>query len=485
MSPKKKKEETKPKPIDLKLTLENFGPLRKAEVELKPMTIFIGPNNSGKSYTATMIYALLRSVERAHLRPADPVRSFQSWESDARAVNTAWKSLARLCENGPPSELDEGTVAELAQVFAKPLGEELKREIGRCWPPAGGQLNRAGTEHFRLDVRSEPLSFVYPQHSNALQIRPPQGPVRAPERMMELLGPLTRGASPMPGDMDRYMHLADIGSAMLFSAFDRAAYYIPASRVGILRTYRAMTASALDRLEWNGHSQPGAHLAGVDLDLHRHLSDLPQTPGPEPFPRIAAEMARELIGGEVSLMWIDKGLPPNILIRVGGREIGDDIKIERASSGDCSLIPIMLFNLFRLRQGDLLIIDEPEAHLHPGNQSILAKYLVRLVRAGVNLIITTHSEYLLSRLSNFVMLEGIKKDRRKELGAAFGFGEDDYLAKEEVGVYRFKYDRRSKAYITAPEEPTIEGIGQDEFGEVDSALYEEEIRLENEVVKKT
>ena len=27
MSPKKKKKETKPKPLDLKLTLENFGPL--------------------------------------------------------------------------------------------------------------------------------------------------------------------------------------------------------------------------------------------------------------------------------------------------------------------------------------------------------------------------------------------------------------------------------------------------------------------------
>ena len=62
MSPKKKKKPTKPKPIDLKLTLENFGPLRKAEVDLKPMTIFIGPNNSGKSYVAMMFYSLFHSL---------------------------------------------------------------------------------------------------------------------------------------------------------------------------------------------------------------------------------------------------------------------------------------------------------------------------------------------------------------------------------------------------------------------------------------
>ena len=88
MSPKKEKK-TKPKPLDLKLTLENFGPLRKAEIDLKPMTIFIGPNNSGKTYAATMIYSLFQSVERAYLRPGSPSRFFKSWESDAKAVLTA------------------------------------------------------------------------------------------------------------------------------------------------------------------------------------------------------------------------------------------------------------------------------------------------------------------------------------------------------------------------------------------------------------
>jgi len=473
MSPRKKKK-AKPKPIDLKLTLENFGPLRKAEIDLKPMTIFIGPNNSGKTYTATMIYALLRSVERANLRPGDPIRSFQSWESDAKAVNTAWKrwkSLARLRENGLPRKLDKGTVVELAQVFAKPLAEQLNREIRRCWPPAGGPLNRAGTKHFQLDFHSEPLSFIHEQDSRSLQIRPPKEPVKTPEGMMELLSPLMRGESPAPDQMDKYMRLADIGSPVLFSAFDRAAYYIPASRVGIFRTYRMITDSALDRFEWTDHSQPGAHLVGVDLDLIRYFINLPQAPGPDPFPRIAAEMAKELIGGDIEIMWTDKRLPPIILIKIVEREISP----QHASSADCAMLPVLLFASFLVRRGDLLIIDEPEAHLHPQNQKILAKYLVKFVRAGVNLIITTHSEYLLAKLSNFVMLEDVKKEKRKDLG----FEEDDFLAKDQVGVYRFKYDGRSKAYVTKREEATREGIGQDEFSETDIELYQEELAIES------
>ena len=478
MSPKKKKKETKPKQIDLELTLQDFGPLREAKVKLKPMTIFIGPNNSGKTYTATIIYSLFQSVERANLRPGDPVRSFQSWESDAKAVHRASKSLARLRENELPSKLDKGTVLELAQVFAKPLAEQLNREINRCFPPAGGQLNRAGTRHFQLDVNSEPLSFIHEQHSKSLQIRPPQGPVKTPEGVGEHLSPSAHGAS--PDHMDKYMHLADIGSPVLFSAFDRAAYYIPASRVGILRTYRAMTASALDRLEWSDRAQPAGHLAGVDIDLTRYLINLPQAPGPDPFPRIAAEMAKELMGGDIEIMWTDKRVPPIILIKIVEHEIPPN----RASSADCAMVPVLLFTAFLVRRGDLLIIDEPEAHLHPGAIRILAKYLVRLVREGVNLIITTHSDYLLEQLNNFILLGKVDPERRKEKYRDYEV--DDFLKPEEVGAYVFNYDEQEKGYVT--QELAIdeeEGLIEEEFNKVNEALYDELASLRRDVAKKT
>jgi len=41
-----------------KLTVTNFEPIGKAEVTLRPLTVFIGPNNTGKSYLAILIYAI-------------------------------------------------------------------------------------------------------------------------------------------------------------------------------------------------------------------------------------------------------------------------------------------------------------------------------------------------------------------------------------------------------------------------------------------
>ena len=42
----------------LKLNVRDFGPIAKADLDLRPLTVFVGPSNTGKSYLAILIYAL-------------------------------------------------------------------------------------------------------------------------------------------------------------------------------------------------------------------------------------------------------------------------------------------------------------------------------------------------------------------------------------------------------------------------------------------
>ena len=51
------------KPLELNVT--NFGPIAEGRIELRPMTVFVGPSNTGKSYVAALIYALQRSLGAA------------------------------------------------------------------------------------------------------------------------------------------------------------------------------------------------------------------------------------------------------------------------------------------------------------------------------------------------------------------------------------------------------------------------------------
>ena len=44
----------------LELEVANFGPIVEAKIDLRPLTVFVGPSNTGKSYLAILIYALHR-----------------------------------------------------------------------------------------------------------------------------------------------------------------------------------------------------------------------------------------------------------------------------------------------------------------------------------------------------------------------------------------------------------------------------------------
>ena len=43
-----------------RMKVRNIGPVTEGDIEFRPLTVFVGPSNTGKSYLATMIYALHR-----------------------------------------------------------------------------------------------------------------------------------------------------------------------------------------------------------------------------------------------------------------------------------------------------------------------------------------------------------------------------------------------------------------------------------------
>lgn len=44
------------------IAVKDFGPIAQAEIDLKPLTVLIGPNNTGKSYLALAIHSLSQTV---------------------------------------------------------------------------------------------------------------------------------------------------------------------------------------------------------------------------------------------------------------------------------------------------------------------------------------------------------------------------------------------------------------------------------------
>ncbi len=118
-----------------------------------------------------------------------------------------------------------------------------------------------------------------------------------------------------------------------------------------------------------------------------------------------------------------------------------------------------------------VIIEEPEAHLHPRAQRILARVIARVVNElGKTVILTTHSDYLLYSIENLIMLSK-SHDKAKELG----IDESEILDPDEVAVYLVKPEGK-KATIERLE-VTSDGIPEEEFTKVAEELSEERARI--------
>lgn len=60
--------------------------------------------------------------------------------------------------------------------------------------------------------------------------------------------------------------------------------------------------------------------------------------------------------------------------------------------------------------GDLILLEQPELHLNPGMQQRLAEFLLIMVKNGRQIIVETHSEYLITRLRRLAVTESSNKD---------------------------------------------------------------------------
>lgn len=61
------------------------------------------------------------------------------------------------------------------------------------------------------------------------------------------------------------------------------------------------------------------------------------------------------------------------------------------------ILPIIVSGLIA-QKGEILIIENPEAHLHPKAQSKLTKFLAKVAACGIQVFIESHSEHILNAL---------------------------------------------------------------------------------------
>jgi predicted ATPase len=100
------------------------------------------------------------------------------------------------------------------------------------------------------------------------------------------------------------------------------------------------------------------------------------------------------------------------------------------------LAPLSLYLKYVANLNDLVIIDEPEMNLHPAAQAEMTEFMGMLVNSGLNLLITTHSPYIIAHLEN--LMRAWDNEKKEKIKKHFYLErEEAFISKDEVSVYFF------------------------------------------------
>ena len=215
-------------------------------------------------------------------------------------------------------------------------------------------------------------------------------------------------------------------------------------------------------------------LSGVLADFLSRLIDISgaRNPFQQVTDRGEIPLERNILRGRVRLDRSDTDYPI-FAYRPSGWD--EDLPLMRASSMVSELAPVVLYLRHLVQPDNVLIIEEPEAHLHPAMQTALARELARLVRSGVRIVLTTHSEWFLEKIGNLTRLSELPKEKRTSIE-----NEDVALDPHEVGAWLFKPPTPPKGSIV--EEVKIDpetGLFSTDYSEVSETLYNEGAQIFN------
>lgn len=439
----------------MRITVQNVGPVKAATIDLRPLTVFIGPNNSGKSHMAATLCALAE-MDGHGVRASCPSALPFSAAGGRRNSPEQWTESAGALVAGELSRLTEAfaarTPVELERLIGVPA-ERLRRVRKRPMKAVIAVESEDPDWGFRASVGSSaPRASVTPPTVDRLL-----SSAAAPDR--DGLPAADGGAHPT----DRTSELARV----CFQDFPRRAHVIPASRSALLRAQQIIVSALIRQAPpaTIGQAEFPA-LSGIDRDFLGSLAEL-DTEVEGPFSVVAAELEEHILKGTLRV-----SPDHSVAQRVRYVTSRDEYPLAQASAAVAELAPLVLYLRHLLRRGDLLVVEEPESHLHPNSQIVLAKNLIRLANAGLTVLLTTHSAFFLQQIGEASRAVAAPRS----LASTLGMGGDVAIDPDSVGIHLF--EPTPDGTEVRPVAALGGGAEDSSMGEAFSPFYDELVALD-------
>jgi predicted ATPase len=392
----------------MKIKLWNLGSIKEAEVDLRPLTVIIGPNNSNKTYIAYSIYGLwinqLDSLyfSREILEKIEFTNQADHWslKIDRRFYDVISEIVQKSASEFSGIKLQSFFQDSSGKIFEK---TKFSIEISEDDIKTAIEKVLAHIIEYRQSLASFGIKKIERSDNN-------NEILFYPEKEAEIY------------DYKNMVLLDFVAGVVTFSFSD--ALPLPAERNVFINTYKVLANRRYKLLKENQRELliQGRINRDKQLELLKEqgdirypqpvedfldfLTDIELENKPDPiaknkndFQKLADQIEKYIQNNNKTIFKKTK---------IGGREIKVSVKrsleidLYNASSSIKQLAPLLLYLRYRAKSGDFLVIDEPEMNLHPESQVKLLESLAILVNLGVRILLTTHSPYLMAHLNNIV-----------------------------------------------------------------------------------
>jgi hypothetical protein len=407
----------------LKLTIEKLGRIQRAEIDVRPLTVFIGPNNTNKTWTAYALYGILLSLSRTLTPVPFHITSDEHdfWHSRlSRVLIPLYEALSAtpIPKRVEVSILAQSIFGEADEIHGHDLSPDsipyLLALPNGFLPGARAKLEYQRTE-FAASLVS--LDIIFERQLNRLQLKVN----RKREYDSKHDAPIAL--------VDEAWTEEKIFSAVILELMNLVEHVVvfPAERNGIVPVWPLL--SSVDRL---AVPVPVVYF-GKFLGIAQAL---PATGSRTPAQIQLLKLLGSVVGGEITYT-ADAGRK-NLVFRSANTEI----PIHSAASLTRAVAGLAIYVDRFFQPDDILVIDELEMNAHPEAQVALTEFIAALVNAGVRVVLTTHSPYVVDHLNNLMEASRVPPERQEKLAQKFSLGTtSSFISPDKVAVHAFQEDK--------------------------------------------
>lgn len=410
----------------MQIVLQSFGPIKTFTFDLtKDFHIIVGENNVGKSYAMTMVYLILKTLLSLEIRN---VRIALEFESSFVEVEPISQELERLTSEplSASRPADQAVSAVLRYVLENYFLERFRESVANTFDPVGVLQNATSQDAFQLTIRANHCTIVLHLEQDTIavktvtfsrsyvvrQVRTNRNTANTGEGRVLYHNLDNPGHLRSSLFLEGFQLLSQMAAEV--SARFSSIHYLPASRSGLYRALTAFGQIVAEFAKKRTLSTRPIYLPSIPEPLSDYFINLSsiavETARYEasPLNGVAQAIEKDILHGQVEFDSRTK----RILFVPDATELRLDLAVTSSMVSELSPVVAYLRHILTAplrpssgtrKRRALIVIEEPEAHLHPKVQTMLVEQLVALAKIGVTVVLTSHSNYIFNKTSNLVI----------------------------------------------------------------------------------